>query len=246
MILSALAEATRRQEVCALVDAADSLHPESAAAGMDLQRLLWIRCGDNPPQRHADTEAMNDLKIASTFNRKSSSWDSRLAQVLKATDLLLQSGGFGMVVLDLADVPPRFARRIPLASWFRFRRAVENTPTVLLVLEQEPYAKTCASLVLKMQPAAFEKQQPALADQHSALSIQHSASATFFQKCPIQIGPAPVPQSISNCKAPAHAHILRMLPVKAELVHDRFQRKPTRSVTAQFQTRAAWANSLVG
>jgi len=37
-----------------------------------------------------------------------------------------------------------------------------------------------------------------------------------------------------------------MLPVKAELVHDRFQRKPTRSVTAQFQTRAAWANSLVG
>jgi hypothetical protein len=194
MILSALAEATRRQEVCALVDAADSLHPESAAAGMDLQRLLWIRCGDNPPQRHADTEAMNDLKIASTFNRKSSSWDSRLAQVLKATDLLLQSGGFGMVVLDLADVPPRFARRIPLASWFRFRRAVENTPTVLLVLEQEPYAKTCASLVLKMQPAAFEKQQPALADQHSALSIQHSASATFFQKCPIQIGPAPVPQ----------------------------------------------------
>jgi hypothetical protein len=317
MILSALAEATRRQEVCALVDAGDSLHPESAAAaGMDLQRLLWIRCGDNPPQRHRGTEGIEELKNeecrikrqrppinyeqptslprmnadergsgsihhssfiirksarnskletrdsaghcplttdhcfstrqSSIFNRKSSSWDQRLAQVLKATDLLLQSGGFGMVVVDLADVPPRFARRIPLASWFRFRRAVENTPTVLLVLEQEPYAKTCASLVLGMQPAAFEKQQPALADRHSALSIQHSANETFFQKCPIQIGPAPVPQSISNGTAPAHAHILRMLPVKAELVHDRFQRKPARSVTAQFQTRAAWANSLVG
>ena len=35
-------------------------------------------------------------------------------------------------------------------AWFRFRRAVEDTPTVLLVLEQEPNAKTCASLVLQL------------------------------------------------------------------------------------------------
>src|SRR5438552_198154 len=57
MILAALADATRRQEVCALVDAGDSLHPESAAAaGMDLQRLLWIRCGQDLPQRHGGTE----------------------------------------------------------------------------------------------------------------------------------------------------------------------------------------------
>src|SRR5579864_324079 len=64
MILAALADATRRQEVCALVDAGDSLHPESAAAaGLDLRRLLWIRCGENLPQRHRDTEAIDDLRI---------------------------------------------------------------------------------------------------------------------------------------------------------------------------------------
>src|SRR5581483_1293948 len=61
MMLSALAEATRRQEVCALVDAGDSLYPESAA--MDLRRLLWIRCGENPPLRPGETKAIDDLKI---------------------------------------------------------------------------------------------------------------------------------------------------------------------------------------
>jgi recombination protein RecA len=74
----------------------------------------------------------------------------RLEQALKATDLLLQGGGFGLVVVDLADVPAQAARRVPLTSWFRFRRAVENTRTVLVVLEQEPYAKTCASVVVKL------------------------------------------------------------------------------------------------
>jgi hypothetical protein len=38
-----------------------------------------------------------------------------------------------------------------MTSWFRLRRAVEHTPTVLLVMEQQPHAKTCASLVLEMR-----------------------------------------------------------------------------------------------
>ena len=323
MILAALAEATRRQEICALVDAGDSLHPESAAAaGLDLQRLLWIRCGENPPQRHRDTEAIDDLKIddcrlktqrpttndqrptsspqinadqrgsksirqSSIVNRQSSVspclrgeirlqsvrtskletrnstahwplptahcfWDHRLAQVLKATDLLLQSGGFGLVVVDLADVPPRFARRIPLASWFRFRRAVENTPTVLLVVEQEPYAKTCASLVLRTQQSALEKQHSAFSSQHSAIKTQHSAVSTqhsaneaFFQEQTRQPGRTPVQKPIFSNEAPANARILQGLPVETEIVHARFQRKPVRS-TAQFATRTSWADSVAG
>ncbi|HET9743754.1 MAG TPA: hypothetical protein VFQ00_13475 [Terriglobales bacterium] len=73
---------------------------------------------------------------------------SALEQSLKATDLLLQAGGFGAVVLDLGDIDPASARRIPLTTWFRFRRAVEHTSTALIVIEQEPHAKSCASLVL--------------------------------------------------------------------------------------------------
>ena len=282
LMLSALAAATRRQEVCALVDAGDSLHPESAAAaGIELQRLLWIRCGSYSPQRHRDTEEIDDFRIDDCrlktetpataprihtdtrgFNRKSSIfnhqssrtskletrnfsahwplptghcfWDSRLTQVLKATDLLLQSGGFGMVVLDLGDVPPRFARRIPLASWFRFRRAVENTPTVLLVIEQEPYVKTCASLALKMQPSELV-QRSKFVQQHSAISNQHSAVhfSVAHMNC-------------VSCNAPAHAQLLRTLPARAEIAHDRFQRKPVGSAVAEFAARANWTKSAAG
>jgi hypothetical protein len=55
------------------------------------------------------------------------------------------------VAIDLGDVPDSAARRIPLASWFRFQRAVEPTATVLLVVAQEPCAQTCASLLLRLQ-----------------------------------------------------------------------------------------------
>ena len=47
VMLAALAGATRREEACALVDASDNFDPASAAAaGVDLDRLLWVRCGE--------------------------------------------------------------------------------------------------------------------------------------------------------------------------------------------------------
>jgi hypothetical protein len=73
-----------------------------------------------------------------------------LDQALRATDLLIQGGGFGLVAVDLSDVSPRTVRHVPLNAWFRFRRAVEDTPTILMVVEQEAHAKTCASLVLRV------------------------------------------------------------------------------------------------
>ena len=122
LMLAVLAQSTGRENVCALVDANDAFDPASAAAaGVRLERLLWVRCGGNA--EHA----------------------------LKAADLLVQGGGFGLVVMDLADTPSVSARRISMTSWFRLRRAVEHTPTVLLVVEQQPLAKTCASLTLELR-----------------------------------------------------------------------------------------------
>ena len=47
VMLAALANATQREEICALVDASDSFDPASAAAaGVDLDRLLWVRCSE--------------------------------------------------------------------------------------------------------------------------------------------------------------------------------------------------------
>jgi hypothetical protein len=120
LLLSVLAAATHREEVCALIDTEDAFDPASAsAAGVRLDRLLWVRSANNA--EHA----------------------------LKAADLLIQGGGFGLVVLDLGDTPPAMARRISLTSWFRLRRAVENTPTVLVSVARQSNAKTCASLQLE-------------------------------------------------------------------------------------------------
>jgi hypothetical protein len=120
LLLSILAAATGRQETCALVDAEDAFAPHSAAdAGVQLSRLLWVRCGHSA--EHA----------------------------LKAADLLIQGGGFGLVVMDLGDTAPATARRISLTSWFRLRRAVEHTPTVLLSIARQANARTCASLVIE-------------------------------------------------------------------------------------------------
>ncbi|MDP9269013.1 MAG: hypothetical protein M3P27_11915, partial [Acidobacteriota bacterium] len=82
-----------------------------------------------------------------------------LDRVLRVADLLLMSGGFGLVALDLGDLPPDAARRVPLTTWFRFRRAVEDTPAALVVLEQEAHAKSCAAVVLELQSARSSWQE---------------------------------------------------------------------------------------
>ncbi|HXM61094.1 MAG TPA: hypothetical protein VN950_09560 [Terriglobales bacterium] len=144
VLLAALAAATQRHEVCALVDISDAFNPHSAAAaGVNFEKLLWVRCGmrlqkSGSPQRRRTTEKNNE-KI-----------EKPVEQALRVTDLLLQSGGFGLVIIDLGDTPLKMAHRIPLTSWFRFQRAVEHTATVLFVISQVPCARTCAWLLLKV------------------------------------------------------------------------------------------------
>ena len=131
LLLSALASGTAHAEACALVDGRDSFDPHSAAAaGVKLERLLWVRCGN-------------------------------IDQCLRATDLLLQGGGFGLIALDLSVLPPKTVRYVPLNVWFRFRRAVEHTSTILLLVDRESNAGTCASLVLRLasEPARWAEPQ---------------------------------------------------------------------------------------
>ena len=246
LAFSLLAQATERQEACAFVDVSDSLDPVSlAAAGVELPRLLWIRCGETGDQgpdfktssyfTPADKEIRKtrgldsatkkpmpvhgwrhprelmrgvDKAIPSLVGKQAAFAESaqirviarcageqverdralprrgfrpprslpslrefnpppqvrsggrsvkpwkRLEQALKTTDLLLHSGGWGVVVVDLGGISWVDVRRINLSMWFRFRRAIENTPTTLLLLGEESCAKSCASLVLRCQRRA--------------------------------------------------------------------------------------------
>jgi len=64
------------------------------------------------------------------------------------------------VALDLSEVPSKLVRQVQLNVWFRMRRAVEDTSTVFVVLAQETNAKSCASLVLRVEKEAIEWSLP--------------------------------------------------------------------------------------
>ncbi len=78
---------------------------------------------------------------------------ARLEQGLRATDLLLQAGGFAAIVLDLGDTAPEQACRIPLATWFRYRQAAERTQCSLVVIGKRAYAQSAAGVVLECEAA---------------------------------------------------------------------------------------------
>ena len=120
-LLSSLAHATTHEEVCAVVDTNDVFDPTTAAkADVNLDRLLWIRCNNN------------------------------LEHAFKTTDMLLQAGGFGIVTLDLGDVPAKSAKRIISSWWYRFRRTLEATSTALLVITEESCVGARAALGLEL------------------------------------------------------------------------------------------------
>jgi recombination protein RecA len=198
LLLSLLAASTKRSEVCALVDVSDALDPVSAhAAGVIFENLLWVRCGSSPQKK--------SFIAKNNYSRKKEPSDRQtegpVEQALRVTDLLLQSGGFGLVIIDLADVPIKVARRIPLTSWFRFQRAVENTPTVLFVIAPVPCAPTCASLLMKLRASGKK-----LSASSSQFSAEHQSVLT-------------------------HSLLLDGLQVEGELLRSRMERKPVQSIT---------------
>jgi recombination protein RecA len=79
-----------------------------------------------------------------------------LEEALRATDLLLQGGGFSVIVMDLGNVPAEMAWRVPMATWFRFRAACEQTQASLVLLTQHPCARSSAEVVVRMGAATMQ------------------------------------------------------------------------------------------
>jgi hypothetical protein len=132
LTLSFVAKRTQEGQAAAWVDAGDAFDPESAAAnGVNLRQLLWVRC----------------RSVAGSGK----AW-ARLEQAIRSTDLLLQGGGFGAIVLDLGGTSPEHASRIPLATWFRFRQAADRTRCSLVVVGERAYAQSSAALVVECGP----------------------------------------------------------------------------------------------
>lgn len=120
-VTALLAQVTSRHETAAYIDALDSFDPASSARkGVELSRLLWVRCR------------------------------GRIDIAFKATDAVVRGGGTRVVVLDLAGASISGLRRIPAAAYVRLRHAVERTPSVLLVLADHALAGTAASATIRL------------------------------------------------------------------------------------------------
>ena len=276
MALAYMAAVTRAGSVCAWIDVADGLDPEGVAAnGVDLERLLWVRCGssgavasgvlsevgaggllrvgiskgearhtgggsphprseggdmpqaigallqthgglydrqmrrekkmigtpgmpnravagvakvreeqansDRLPPRRGDNLAiaprcveLQPRRVANVLSGERLVGEGGLQRVgafaagkpwaaldkaLRATDLLLQGGGFSALVLDMGSTLPEHAWRVPLATWFRFRAACERTRVSLLLLTQHPCARSSAELVVRMEAGSMEAEE---------------------------------------------------------------------------------------
>ena len=124
LVCRIMAAAAARGEIAALVDTHDRFDPRSAAAaGVDLSRLLWIR----------------DRGDAS--------------RALKAMNLVLQAGGFGLVVFDLADVRGPALRAFPPTTWMRLSRVIEGGDTVALLVGRTRLARSPGGVTIALDAA---------------------------------------------------------------------------------------------
>jgi hypothetical protein len=202
LALATLAGLTQQGHSCAYVDLSDALDPLSAAAlGVELHRLLWVRPAAHPmaSRPKAATPAL------------------RLDSALRATDLLLNAGGFRALVLDLGDLPPEQTRRIPLATWYRFRLQAEKSRTLFLLITcaqdcaqgcaqshaqscvegfVRSYAQSCAAVTLHCHPAEPHWRQAAehspllLAGLRHRLSLERGRAVDPTRKKPAASAPA--------------------------------------------------------
>jgi hypothetical protein len=137
LMCAALAAATCRGELAALVDPLDTFDPESASAcGIALERLLWLR-GEGTTMGAVGQQEQDKL-------------ERLLDRALKALNLVLQAGGFGLAILDLAEVPAAAIRRLPFTTWFRLQRVIEGSRTVCLLLGPAPIARSAEGVSIQL------------------------------------------------------------------------------------------------
>ena len=120
-----------------------------------------------------------------------------LDQALRATDLLLQNGGFSAIVLDLGSTPAECVWRIPLATWFRFRAACERTRVTLVLLTQHPCARSSAELTLRLQPGTMQHQTKVMTGIGYRAEVERSRS---HEKSPRVVSIRKPPKSERNAQ----------------------------------------------
>jgi hypothetical protein len=156
-------------------------------------------------------QAQNRRRLETPGVMPPATWDQRklgvgrgpLEQALRATDLLLNAGGFRAMVLDMGDIRPELARRVPLATWYRFRLQAEKARVLFLLLTRISCAGSCAAMSVCFEEAKADWRQTAengpwlLSGLRCHISVARNRVADMFRKKPVA--------SASAAESPANA-----------------------------------------
>lgn len=149
LLFQLMAAATRRGDLAAFIDTFDRFDVSSAdAVGIVLDRLLWVR--GQAITRVQESGLTNHPDTWSAAPGPSGLFDRTIDRALKALNLVLQAGGFGVVAIDLADVPAQTLKRIPFTTWLRVQRIIEGSDTACVLLTPEPLSRSAGGLTLAL------------------------------------------------------------------------------------------------
>jgi hypothetical protein len=147
--LASLAAATRRGELAALVDTFDEFDPQSAAEAVPVwPHFLWVR---GSPLAHTRIRSgargsRHDLDLLG----------KAVDRAIKAAGLVLAAGGFGLLVVDLADAPLQVLQHLPFTTWLRIQRMLEGRDTACLLVASEPLGRSAGGVSLRLAPASTD------------------------------------------------------------------------------------------
>lgn len=134
VLVATVAAATARGEIVGLVDAWDRFDPVSAAAsGVDLDRVLWVR------------GATLTVELA-----RPAVLQLAVQRALRAFDLIIRAGGFGVVVLDVAGAPVRALQALPFTTWMRLAHANEGRQTVGLLVGERAMGRSARGACVRL------------------------------------------------------------------------------------------------
>lgn len=191
MLVSLMAQVTRREQFCALVDASDCFDPLSAeAAGVNLARVLWVRCSAHQRIKPFPPQHVNTARAGGP-----------LEQAFKATDILVQNGGFALIAVDLGNIEEKQVRRVPLTTWFRFARVVEKMPAALVFLLSYPGAQSCAGLTLRLSGAEASWSST---EKSGTKNLSHAQFLSCL-RCEVEIGRSRTRKPVQSANRPKFA-----------------------------------------
>lgn len=166
VVMATFAAVTARGGVVAFVDVADRFDPQTAAeAGVDLDRVLWVR---GPSMTWGTSQStVGDLAVR---------------RGLRAFDLIVRAGGFAVVVLDLADVPERSIRALPASTWLRLAHVHEGRDTVGLLVGTAPMGRSAGGVSLSLRGTGQWAGTSAQSRRWSGMSVQAQLGRTALEK----------------------------------------------------------------